>query len=211
MSKYLVLFFGCLVLNSCVSGDSDDSSESNDSLANDIVSTSLNFKQLSPEETGIDFKNTLNETKEFNYYTFEYIYNGGGVAVGDINNDGLQDIYFTGNQVGDKLYLNKGDLKFEDITESAFSERLDNGWHTGVTMADVNGDGFLDIYVCRSGLPNERSDLSNLLYINNQNSTFSEEAQEYGVGYEKHTTHAAFFDYDNDGDLDLYMLKSPIR
>ena len=162
------------------------------------------FTQLSPSYTGIKFQNILQETDEFNVLTYGYLYNGGGIAVGDINNDGLADLYFTGNMVGSRLYLNKGDFKFEEIAKQAgvFAE---GNWNTGTTMADVNGDGLLDIYVCRSAASNiERR--RNQLFINNGDLTFTEMGKVYGVDDSGYTTQAAFFDYDNDGDLDLYIL-----
>lgn len=168
------------------------------------------FTLLPPNQTGIQFKNLLKETKEFNVLEYGYLYNGGGVSIGDINNDGLPDIYFTGNMVGSHLYLNQGNLEFDEIAKEAgvFAEGL---WNTGTTMADVNADGFLDIYVCRSAAkdPNKRK---NLLFINNGPSTstghvtFTEKAQEYGVADSGYSTQSAFFDYDKDGDLDLYVL-----
>ena len=162
------------------------------------------FTQLSSSHTGVKFQNILQETDEFNVLTYGYLYNGGGVAVGDINKDGLPDLYFTGNMVGSRLYLNKGDFKFEEIAKDAgvFAE---GNWNTGTTMADVNGDGYLDIYVCRSAAvnPDRRR---NLLFINNGDLTFTEMGNKYGVDDSGYTTQAAFFDYDNDGDLDLYIL-----
>ena len=121
------------------------------------------------------------------------LYNGGGVSLGDINNDGLVDIYFTGNMVADKLYLNKGDFVFEDITQSAIKTG-NEGWHTGTTMADVNGDGYLDIYICRAGDTDDKMLKSNLLYINNGDLTFTESAQEYGLADTLLSTQASFFD-----------------
>ncbi len=159
--------------------------------------------------SGIDFKNTITETDELNVLNFEYMYNGGGVAIGDINNDGLADIYFTGNQVKNKLYLNKGNMHFEDITEKAGVDGRD-GWKTGVTMADVNGDGLLDIYVCYSGKGDVAS-RANQLFINNGAHdgipSFSDEATAYGLDAPgTNSTQAAFFDYDRDGDLDMFLL-----
>ena len=162
------------------------------------------FTQLSPSSTGIKFQNILQETDEFNVLTYGYLYNGGGVAVGDINNDSLPDLYFTGNMVGSRLYLNNGDFKFEEIAKNAgvFAE---GNWNTGATMADVNGDGYLDIYVCKSAALNpERR--RNQLFINNGDLTFTEMGKKYGVDDSGYSTQAAFFDYDNDGDLDLYIL-----
>ena len=162
------------------------------------------FTQLSPSSTGIKFQNILQETDEFNVLTYGYLYNGGGIAVGDINNDDLPDLYFTGNMVGSRLYLNNGDFKFEEIAKKAgvFAE---GNWNTGTTMADVNGDGYLDIYVCKSAAvnPDRRR---NQLFINNGDLTFTEMGKVYGVDDPGYTTQAAFFDYDNDGDLDLYIL-----
>ncbi|WP_201799537.1 FG-GAP-like repeat-containing protein, partial [Zobellia amurskyensis] len=135
---------------------------------------------------------------------YGYFYNGGGVSIGDLNNDGLSDIYFTGNMVENKLYLNKGNLEFEDITKKA--NALGSGeWTTGVTMADVNSDGFLDIYICRSASINS-SLRKNILLINNGDLTFSDKASEYGVDDSGYSTQASFFDYDKDGDLDLYII-----
>ena len=140
---------------------------------------------------------------------FRNFYNGGGVAIGDLNNDGLPDVYFTSNMGDDKLYLNKGDLKFEDITASS-GIRQDGKWNTGVTFADINHDGWLDIYVCSSGHMGT-GDRKNKLYINNHNLTFTESAAQYGLDISAYTTQVSFFDYDLDGDLDCFMINnSPI-
>jgi len=175
------------------------------------VKEQVGFKLLKPEESGVDFRNQIEESDSFNFYNYEYIYNGGGVAVGDINNDGLSDIYFSGNQVSDKLYLNKGGLKFEDITASAVGSIASAGWHTGVNMVDINNDGWLDVYICRSGNPSNKNDLRNLLLINQKDNTFKESAKEYGVDVLARSTQSAFFDSDNDGDLDLFVLNHPIK
>ncbi|NOQ73814.1 MAG: hypothetical protein GQ574_17535 [Crocinitomix sp.] len=209
MKKLLLLTFPILFFASC-GGDADPVDE----VITDSTKTSeysMEFETLNADKTGIDFYNTISEDDDFNFFNYEYIYNGGGVAVGDINNDGLTDIYFTGNQVQDKLYLNKGDMVFEDISNSAFDESANIGWHTGVNMVDFNADGYLDIYVCRSGNPEDKTLLQNMLFINNQDNTFTERAAEFGVNVQKRSTHAAFFDYDNDGDLDLYVLNHPIK
>jgi len=198
MRLFSILILSVFVL-SC-SGNSDDST------TQDSTIHSMSFTTLSHSESGIDFTNTITEYDSFNLFNYEYIYNGGGVAAGDINNDGLTDLYFTGNQVSDKLYLNKGNLKFEDITQTAIGAKANEGWRTGVVMADVNNDNLLDIYVSRSGLPADENQLANLLYINNGNLTFTERAAEFGVDVKKNTTQSAFFDYDNDGDLDLYVM-----
>ena len=164
------------------------------------------FELLGSDRTNIDFNNKLTYDNQFNIFTYRNFYTGGGVAVGDINNDGLPDIFFTGNQVANRLYLNKGNFQFEDITEKAGIQKKGK-WSTGVCMADVNGDGLLDIYVCYSGIaPGDPR--HNELYINHGNGTFTEEAEAYGIADGGYSTHAAFFDYDHDGDLDLFLLRN---
>ena len=164
------------------------------------------FKAIEATQSGIDFQNTLTENDSVNYFTYPYLYMGGGVSIGDINNDGLADIYLTGNMVKNKLYLNKGNMQFEDISAKAGVEG-DTRWITGCAMADVNGDGFLDIYVSVSGKSAPRE---NFLYINNGDLTFTDKASEYGVNDPGNSTQATFFDYDLDGDLDLYVANYPI-
>lgn len=159
--------------------------------------------------TGIHFSNTLLETERLNPYTYKNFYNGGGVALGDVNNDGLLDIFFTGNLVENKLYLNKGDFKFEDITETAAVACKEN-WSSGVTFVDINYDGFLDIYVCQAGPPKE-ADRHNKLFINNGDLTFTEQSKKYGLDITGLAVQANFFDYDKDGDLDCYLLNNSIR
>jgi len=167
------------------------------------------FTRLTASQTGIGFRNDVTYTEAFNIYTFRNFYNGGGIAIGDINNDGLPDLFFCSNQHSNKLYLNKGNFRFEDITEKA-GVASDGIWSTGVTLADVNGDGWLDIYVCKSGdLKGQHR--SNELFINNTNGSFTERAAEYGLDNRGLSTHAAFFDYDNDGDLDMYLLNNSFR
>jgi hypothetical protein len=162
------------------------------------------FTLLEPKETGINFANQVFEDDNNHPFKYSYFYNGGGVAVGDINNDGLADLYFTGNMVTNRLYLNKGDFVFEDITAGAgVAEK--GGWSTGVTMVDINLDGYLDIYVCRSYFRKNPSLRENLLYINNGDFTFREEAAIYGLNDAGFSVQAAFFDYDQDGDLDMYL------
>ncbi len=209
MKKLLIALVAASVFFSCGGNGEGETNSATDSSA--TITESMGFETLTAEATGIDFYNTISESDDYNFYTYEYIYNGGGVAVGDINNDGLTDIYFTGNQVSDKLYLNKGDMVFEDITATAFDEAANEGWHTGVNMVDINADGYLDIYVCRSGDPEDKELLRNMLFINNQNNTFTEKSAEYGVDVKARTTHSAFFDFDNDGDLDLYVLNHPTK
>ncbi len=164
---------------------------------------------LKRSDTGIDFQNTLYFTEDFNPYTYRNFFNGGGVALGDINNDGLVDIYFTGNLVANKLYLNKGDFQFEDITSTAGVACEDN-WSAGSTFVDINNDGFLDLYVAKSGKPGgERR--YNELFINNGDLTFTESAASYGLDITGLSVQAAFFDYDGDEDLDVYLLNNSIR
>ena len=166
--------------------------------------------QLHPaSKTGIAFINKLSYTEELNPYTFRSFYNGGGVGLGDFNNDGLQDIFFAGNMVSNKLYLNKGNFKFEDITVSA-GLQTEGVWSTGVSVVDVNADGYLDIYVCKSGPPGGTR-RKNELFINQGDLTFKELASEYGLAFEGLSIHAAFFDYDKDGDLDCYLLNNSLR
>jgi len=160
---------------------------------------------LPSEKTGIDFSNTITESTYFNHYYYSQIYVGSGVAIGDINNDGLPDVFFGGNQVADRLYLNKGNLQFENITKTSKVAK-NSGWTWGVTMADVNADGYLDIYVSRNGNSANPEDRRNQLYINNQDLTFTESAQKYGLGDYGFSTQAVFFDMDNDGDLDMYQV-----
>ncbi|SHF17425.1 Repeat domain-containing protein [Fodinibius roseus] len=165
------------------------------------------FEKFPPGRTGVTFSNKITSGRSFNVNDFPYLYNGGGVAAGDINNDGLPDLYLSGNMVSSRLYLNKGNFEFEDITES--SGTTTSGWAGGVSMVDINHDGYLDIYVSVSGpadrAPGERE---NLLFINNGDETFTEKAGEYGLADPGFTTHAAFVDYDLDGDLDVYLINN---
>lgn len=167
------------------------------------------FELMPSEVTGIDFENKLTNQKDFDVFRYRNYYNGGGVAIGDINNDGLADIYFTSNMESDKLYLNKGNWKFEDITKKAGLGGT-KSWSTGVAMADVNGDGWLDIYVCNSG-DIKGGNRENELFINNGNLTFTEKAKDVGLADKGFTTHAVFFDFDKDGDLDCYILNNSFR
>jgi len=173
----------------------------------DEFSKSL-FTRVPSNHSGITFKNIVEEKFENYFAYYPYIYNGGGVAVGDINNDGLTDIYFTANEHANKLYLNKGALKFEDISQSAGVEGK-KGWDNGVSMVDINHDGYLDIYICRGGWQDTDEERRNLLYVNNGDLTFTEKASEFGLDDVAFSTHATFFDMDNDNDLDAYIINRP--
>ncbi|ELR71501.1 hypothetical protein C900_02564 [Fulvivirga imtechensis AK7] len=167
------------------------------------------FIKLDNERSGIDFKNKLTQSEDFNIIDYLYFYNGGGVAIGDINGDGLPDLFFSGNQVKNKLYLNKGNLQFEDITEQA-GVSGNSSWNTGSVMADVNGDGLLDIYVCAVvGLKNLGG--HNELFINNGDNTFTERSKEFGLDFDSFSSSAVFLDYDLDGDLDIYLLNHAVH
>lgn len=161
------------------------------------------FKRLPSSVTGISFNNHIKEDDTYNVHQYMNIYTGAGVAAGDINNDGLTDLYFSGNMVSGQLYLNRGNMKFEDITKTSNLEN--QSWGTGAVMIDINQDGWMDIYVCVSGGAPEK-ERSNLLYVNNGNNTFIERAGTYGIADTRQTMHASFLDYDKDGDLDLFLL-----
>ena len=165
------------------------------------------FVKRKAEETRIQFENVLNETKDLNYYKYTYLYNGSGVAVADFNNDGLEDLFFVGAMSSNKLYINMGGLRFKDITAAA-GVAGPKVLKTGVAIHDVNEDGFMDIYVCHSGL-GAKTQRTNALYINNQDGTFTEQAAARGLDDQSNTNHALFFDYDNDNDLDLFLLNHP--
>ncbi|TMM59417.1 hypothetical protein FEE95_08310 [Maribacter algarum] len=167
------------------------------------------FSNPSPQETGINFTNTLTPTEDANILDYLYFYNGGGVAVGDINGDELPDIFFSGNQVKNKLYLNKGNLKFEDISDKAGISG-NSSWNTGAVMGDINGDGLLDIYVCAVVGINGFNGF-NELYINNGDNTFTESAAKFGLDFDSYSSSAAFLDFDNDGDLDIYLLNHAVH
>ena len=166
------------------------------------------FEKLDPKSTGVTFVNELPEKPELNPFNYLYSYNGGGVAAGDIDNDGLPDLFFTANLGRDRLYRNKGNFQFEDITASAGVAGSD-GWTTGVTMADVNGDGWLDIYV--AGVDYLTTHGRNVLWINNGNRTFTDRTRDFGLEHVGYSTQAAFFDYDGDGDLDMYLLNHSVH
>ncbi len=184
------------------------------------LSKGTHFTQLDPSSIGIDFVNNLEYDEDFNTYLFRSFYNGAGVGMGDFNNDGLLDLFFCGNQVDNKLYLNKAGFQFEDITDAA-GIASSGAWSTGVSIVDINGDGWLDIYVCKSGLP-EAENRHNELFINNgaqsppskgglRGVTFTESAENYGIADLGFSVHAVFFDYDKDGDLDMYLSNNSLN
>jgi len=187
----LLLFFSCQFV-------SDKNSGKGEAL----------FTLLSSRETGIDFINDLEDGKDFNILTYRNFYNGGGIAIGDINQDGLEDLFFTSNLNTNKLFLNKGDCKFEDITEKAGVGGA-GAWSTGATIVDVNNDGLMDIYVCNSGHI-EGDERENELYINKGDLSFTEQAEEWGLKSNAFSMQAAFFDYDLDGDLDCFLLNNSL-
>jgi enediyne biosynthesis protein E4 len=197
INLYFFFFFFFLIPISC--NKAKDSKKNPDAL----------FRLLSPEESGIKFINQLDYTDELNTYTYKNFYSGGGVGLGDFNNDGLIDIFFSGNLVPNRLYLNKGNLKFEDISASS-GVSSEGAWTTGVSVVDINADGFLDLYLCRSGPPGGKN-RHNELYINNGDLTFSEHSNDYNLDFEGLSTQAAFFDFDRDGDLDCYLLNNSLR
>ncbi|MEQ8623422.1 MAG: VCBS repeat-containing protein [Vicingaceae bacterium] len=215
MKTHLYFFiFALLGLTSLHSCDSKKPKKIKKSSSQNVVtskpsSTKPVFELLNSQKTGVDFENTLVETAEVNFFVYQYLYNGGGVGIGDINNDGLPDIYFTGTVANDKIYLNQGDLNFKDITSTSGIQQ-NNGLKTGVSMVDINADGLLDIYVCRSGWTENASERANLLYINQGNNTFKESAAAYGLAETGNSVQAGFFDYDKDGDLDCFIAGHPL-
>lgn len=199
--RYTLLFGLVIALGGCANEQEVEPTE-NTSAPKHL------FERLPATETGVDFTNRVEETKQFNYLLYSYMYNGGGVAAGDIDNDGLVDLYLTANGRSNKLFANKGDFVFEDITATA-GVADDTGWTTGACMVDINADGFLDIYVCKSGLVDEVM-RRNKLFVNNGDGTFKESAADWGIDDPAYSTMAYFFDYDGDSDLDLYLLNHRI-
>ncbi len=196
-----ILFLICILIVSC--------NKQNNSQTNKELPENAPFSSINSQLSGLEFSNDLVDTGDLNIIEYLYYYNGGGVALGDINNDGLDDIYLTANQKPDKLYLNLGNLKFKDISlESGISQ--EKSWSTGVTMTDVNNDGLLDIYVCKVG-KYKTLQAKNELYINTGKGVFKESAEAYGIAFSGFSTQAAFFDYDNDGDQDMYLLNHSVH
>ena len=167
----------------------------------------LRFTEVFPEESGIDFNNTIAESEALNYFTWEYLYNGGGVGIADLNNDLLPDLVFTGNQIPDQIYLSKGKLQYEKTDLLPQDTFL--GWSSGISFIDINGDGWIDIYISKGGPYHRGSERANQLYINQNGKGFIEKAAQYGIADTGYTTQSAFLDYDNDGDLDLYVMNHP--
>lgn len=203
MKLKFILFIIAVFFIRCDSKKDKDNPDNPD-LNNDGSSkiASYNFEKIPSELSGLKFSNTIvhNLETKSNVFDHDYFYNGSGVGIEDINNDGLKDIFFTGNQVPNKLFLNKGNLVFEDITASA-NINTNKKWSSGVTFADVNNDGWMDIYVSQGG-PYNKDERKNLLLINQKDNTFIEQASIYGLDDHGISTHSAFFDFDKDGDLD---------
>ncbi len=210
MNRYLLITVVVLVALACKQENQDQSfTPIHYQAPESLKDEKPLFTLLDSSVTGVNFKNTITELENLNIILYEYLYNGGGVAAGDINNDGLVDLYFNGSMEVNKLYLNEGNFKFRDITEAAGVDG-GQGFKTGVTMVDVNGDGWLDIYVCKSMIKDPQY-RKNVLYINNHNLTFTERAAEYGIDDASYSTQGYFFDMDGDGDLDLYLVNHPAK
>ena len=200
----LMTILAVFLMHSCKNSDSKDESEDKDQIPKTKKEFKPLFTYLDPQESGVDFKNYLPENEGNNILTYEYLINGGGVAIGDLNLDNLPDIYLTSNLRGGAVFLNQGGLKFKNISKHT-GLLTEEPFSTGVAMVDINEDGYLDIYVCRS-LAQAPGMRANYLFINNKDLTFTESAKEYGLADESFSNHASFFDYDNDGDLDMYLL-----
>ena len=167
------------------------------------------FTEILPKHSGIAFTNVIQSSNDFNIFSYRNFYNGGGVAIGDINSDDLPDIYLISNMESNRLYLNQGDFIFKDITEKA-NVGGEKAWSTGVTLVDLNSDGLLDIYVCNAGYQPSISNQENELFINNGDLTFTDKAKDYGLNHDGYTTHAAFFDYDIDACASMDCLDSAV-
>lgn len=194
-----------LFLGSC---QKDTQNKSSNSSTHSQSTSKIRLKKIPASQSNITFNNFIKENQKVHFFIWNFIYQGAGVAIGDINNDGLQDIYFSGNMASDKLYLNKGNFQFEDISSSSGIE--DRLWSTGVTMVDINADGLLDIYVCKNFFLLQEGVRKNKLFINNGDLTFTEKAPTYGIDDAGYSVQANFLDADNDGDLDLYLVNQPM-
>ncbi len=204
MKLYIFLIGLIYLLPSC---QKEKQSETAPTTTKKKVSSTIKLDNIPTSKSGIQFNNTINDEGNINFFVWNFIYTGAGVAAGDLNNDGLPDLYFGGNMSDDKIYFNKGNFLFEDVTaKSGIDPRY---WTTGVTMADVNADGFLDIYVCKNSPSSNPVGNQNKLFINNQNGTFTESAAQYGIADVGFSIQASFFDIDNDGDLDMYLVNQP--
>ena len=203
MKSYLTLYISILILSSC--SNKSETILDSQNLGEKVNITLFNFQKINKKQSNLDFKNTLKHdlSTKSNLFDYDFFYNGAGVGIVDVNNDGLKDVFFCGNQVDNKLFLNKGNLVFEDISEKANINQHKN-WSNGVTFADVNNDGWMDIYVTQGG-PYNLEERQNLLYINQKDNTFTEKAVEYGLADTGISTQASFFDFDKDGDLDCIV------
>ncbi len=204
----LKLWIYLMISFSIFSCSQDQKVSKNASSSENNEQGKISLKKIPASQSNIDFSNDIKENKLVHYFNWNFIYSGAGVGIGDINNDGLQDIYLAGNMVSDKLYLNKGNFEFEDISKSAGIE--DKMWSTGISMVDVNADGLLDIYVCKNFFLLQESVRTNKLFINNGDLTFTESAEKYGLADAGFSVQASFFDAENDGDLDLYLVNQPM-
>jgi hypothetical protein len=191
--KYLYLLTLFCLLFSCKNEKANTDTQPSETPK---IETTV-FTEMHPKKTNLYFSNRIVENDEINYFGYTYLYNGGGVALVDINNDDLPDVYFTSTQKADKLYLNLGNLRFKDISKSSGIDKF-KGCKTGVSFTDINNDGWTDLYVCRAGWSKNPKDRKNLLFINNQDNTFKESAAEYGIDDENRSIQSVFFDYDKD-------------
>ncbi len=213
-SNFSRFFYICLFsFTACVNSDHVGNDQLTFNRSNPSVLENIKdgtFLNLLPSEiTQIDFKNEVKESNGFNHISYSQIYNGAGIGAGDLNGDGLVDLYFGGNSVDDKIYFNKGGFTFEDVTQSSGIAPYADGWTFGVNFIDINNDGWLDIYVCKAGNGKKNSTLKNKLFLNNQDGTFEEVATQYGLDSSDYSVQSTFFDYDLDGDLDMYLLNHP--
>ena len=200
MINRLIFSFLAFIITGCSEKNSDKNSRDLDESSSQLL-----FSEIAPETSGITFQNKVTQTYEFNFLNYMYIYMGGGVAVGDIDNDGLDDLYFVSNFGPNKLYKNKGNFEFTDITNASGAADF-SGFSTGVSMIDINSDGWLDIYVCKAGALKDPNARKNLLFINQKDGTFSEEGAQWKLDDSGFSTQAYPIDYDRDGDLDLYVV-----
>lgn len=199
------LLFSCLAVGIiCCSKSNSEKGAANSGTEFSNGASTL-FSKMSEDQTSVSFRNELKQTVDFNFMNYMYVFMGGGVAVGDVDNDGLEDIYFVSNLGPNKLYKNKGNFNFENITESSGTQDS-NGFSTGVSMMDVNNDGWMDIYVCKAGSLKDDNGRRNLLFVNQKDGTFKEEAASWGLDDPAYSTQAYTLDYDKDGDLDIYLV-----